>query len=143
MLTSAAQRTEVSILLYSSEFNWSSQPWRILKWPSTLPSSAGSWGCADSRGPKSLFARARLGRRESVALRAGRTVEVGDCTSRWAATEEVLRRDEVVSCDGRDSRGAEAAAAESSMAAGACKASELGRGWAESLAVLMVSLSVE
>lgn len=138
------QRTEVSMLLYSSEFNWSSQPWRILKWPSTLPSSAGSWGCcAGGRGPKSLFARARLGRWAFAALRFGRTatVDVGDCTSRWAAAEEELGRDEVASCDGRVSRGAEAAASELAMSTGACEASGLGRGWPE--AVLMVSSSVE
>lgn len=130
------------MLLYSSEFNWSSQPWRILKWPSTLPSSAGSWAWAGWRGPKSLFARARLGRAELVAASDGRAVEVGDWSSRWAFAEEVLGRETVVSCDGRDSRGAEAAAAASSMSRGACEASGLGKGWPASRAVLMASVGV-
>jgi hypothetical protein len=131
------------MLLYSSEFNWSSQPWRILKWPSTLTSSLCSSGsCAGCRGPKSLFARARLGRWEFVALTFWRTatVEVGDGT-RWAAAEEELGRDEVVSCDGRISLGASAAATVLAMSTGAWAASGLGRCWPE--AVLMVSSSVD
>lgn len=142
MPTSQVQRTEVSILLYSSEFSWSSQPWRILKWSSTLPSSAGSWACAGWRGPKSLFARASPGLAEFVVLSAGRAVAVGGRTSRWAAAEDV-GREGVVSCDGRASRGARAAATASAMSAGVCEASGLGRGWPAWLAVLMMSSGVK
>ena len=144
------------MLLYSSEFNWSSHPCRILKGPSTLLSSAGSWGWECGRGPKSLLARARLGRWEPPALTDGRADGAGDCRSWRAAAEEELGRDGPASCDGRLSGGAEnagagagaeagagAGAALSMLAgAGACEASGLGKWWAESLAGLMVSSSV-
>ena len=133
------------MLLYSSEFNWSSHPCRILKGPSTLLSSAGSWGWECGRGPKSLLARARLGRWEPPALTDGRAEGAGDCRSWRAAAEEELGRDvPAASCDGRLSGGAEDAGAALSMlaGAGACEASGLGKWWAESLAGLMVSSSV-
>jgi hypothetical protein len=132
------------MLLYSSEFNWSSHPCRILKWPSTLLSSAGSWGWECGRGPKSLFARAKLGRWEPPALTDGRADGAGDCRSWRAAAEEELGRDGPASCDGRLSGGAEDAGAALPMlaGAGACEASGLGKWWAESLAGLMVSSSV-
>lgn len=60
------------MLLYSSEFNWSSQPWRILKCPSMLASSVLSGGeGAGWRGPKSLLARTRLGRAEDMVAEDG------------------------------------------------------------------------
>lgn len=131
------------MLLYSSEFNWSSHPCRILKGPSTLLSSTGSWGWECGRGPKSLLARARLGRWEPPALTDGRAAWAGDCRSWRAAAEEELGRDgPAASCEGRLSGGAEDAGAALSIAAGACEASGLGKWWAESLVSLMVSSSV-
>jgi hypothetical protein len=67
-----------------------------------------------------------------------------DCRSGRLHVEE-LGRDEVVSCDGRVSRGAEAAAEVAAtvlaMSTGAWAASGLGRSWPE--AVLMASSSVD
>lgn len=122
--------TDVNRFEYSSEPSWSAQPWRMVKCPSTLPSSALSVGGAGGRGPKSLFARSMPGRPEVP-------VELPWAAPAWSSRTTLLIDLLVAAVPGREDgaplgawiAGASRAMLFASAWTGACEANGLACGW--------------